>query len=160
VRGERQVCRGVLVSEVDARLAGERAELLQRVMHHLHRAFEHAAAPCTEQRVTGERSTIDDVGDRAERVPGVVDDACPQAAELDRVAVLDEPSHVRQPRPVARMRDDLDAVRSESSDAPDVVPVMVSEPNRLQLDPLSLDHSAHDCVLTRVHTGCVSAFDN
>jgi len=133
--GEAQVRRGVLVPEVDAGVRRQRGQPRQRRPHHLRGALEQPAAAGREQRVAGEHRAgvaVDHVGDRPQRVAGVVDDPRAHVADRDLVAVLDEPRRPRHPRGVAPVGDDLERPdrHADALDPTDVIRMVVSGPDR------------------------------
>ena len=100
---EAQVAGRVLVPAVDARVAGQRAELLHRAEHHLGCALEQAPAAGREQRVAAEHGLRagENVGDVSARVGGDEQHVRALRAHLDGVALLEAAREARQPCGVA-----------------------------------------------------------
>ena len=68
---------GVFVAAIDLGVVGQRAQLEQRLPHHLGRALDHAAAADREQRVAGEGELVgrEQIGDVAGGVARRLDHA-------------------------------------------------------------------------------------
>jgi hypothetical protein len=134
----------VLVPAVHLRVVGQGAQLLQRGVHLLRRAFEDAAAAAGEERVATEESTAPIIGNVRARVSRDAEHGKARAelGEGHGVALGDRPREGGDrlaPRPVHRDREMLQQAR----DAPDVVGMVMRGEHRRERELLSREIIQH-----------------